>query len=76
MSSLFQSLFEIEIIRAKASEARIAGARDAVSRRGDGWRVHLGDQECAVALTKPSAFNKARSMILVRMRLPVAAKIA
>ena len=40
---------KIEIISAETGEARLASARDAVSRHVSG--PHLGDQEYAVALT-------------------------
>jgi hypothetical protein len=41
---------EIEVISPEASEARLTGPRDAVSRHMA--RPHLGDQEHAIALTR------------------------
>ena len=47
---------EIEMISTEAFEARLASARDAVSRHMIG--PHLGDQENAIALTSDRAANE------------------
>ena len=47
---------KIEIISAEACEARLASARDAVSRHVSG--PHLGDQEYVVALTGNYSANQ------------------
>ena len=47
---------EIEVISPEASEARLTGPRDAVSRHMA--RPHLGDQEHAIALTRDYPADK------------------